>query len=101
MLNRGYQTLTIDFSITEELQEAIDAFMNHINHENGLSEDCYRSEILFWLKDAEKKLSREQFESLKQYYVLGGIYKFLGYPWEFDKAHMNTSLEDWFNGQNR
>ncbi|MBP5231381.1 MAG: hypothetical protein ILO68_06580 [Clostridia bacterium] len=48
--------------------------MHHINFENGLSEDCYRSEIYFWLKDMREKMPVEEYESLRDYYVFGGIY---------------------------
>lgn len=90
MLSRGYQKLEIDFPITEDLENAINIFVHHINYESGTSEDCYRTEIHFWLKDSQKRLTSEQYETIKQYYVLGGIYKSVGYPpWEIKKTHTN------------
>lgn len=79
---RKYRRLDINFSLTEELELTIGTFMQHINEESGTSEDCYRSEIDFWLKDAlgRKKICRDQYELLKDYYVHGGIYAELGNP---------------------
>ncbi|MBQ3702496.1 MAG: hypothetical protein II885_07040 [Oscillospiraceae bacterium] len=87
---RGYEKLPISFPIPRELDAAIDCFVNHINIESGTSEDCYRSEIEFWLKDAQRKLTPEQFDTLKCYYVLGGIYSTIGYPWDVDKYHISN-----------
>lgn len=83
--SRGYKKLSLDFQIPSELNGAINCLVNHINTESGTSEDCYRSEIEFWLKDAQKGLTQEQFDLLKRYYVLGGIYSEIGYPWDVDK----------------
>ncbi len=87
---RGYKRLPINFELPSELDGAINRFVNHINTESGTSEDCYRSEIEFWLKDAQKGLTREQYDLLKQYYVLGGIYSANGYPWDVDRSHINS-----------
>ena len=73
--NYHYEKLEIPFDLPEELENAIDTFLNHINYEYGMSEDCYRSEIHFWLKDLYGKISEEDYEKLKNYYVHGGIYK--------------------------
>ena len=73
--NHHYDKLKIPFDLPEELENAIDTFLNHINYENGMSEDCYRSEIHFWMKDLYGKISEEDYEKLKNYYVHGDIYK--------------------------
>ena len=73
--NYHYEKLKIPFDLPEELENAIDTFLNHINYENGMSEDCYRSEIHFWLKDLYGKISEKDYEKLKKYYVHSGIYK--------------------------
>lgn len=69
-----YKPLEIDFKISEELQKAIENFINCINSENSLSEDCHRSEIDFWIK-ADTHLTQEQYITLRDYYTFGGIYK--------------------------
>ena len=71
---RPFKRLNIDCQLTPELDEAIDVFLNHINNENGKSEDCYRSEIHAWLKELYGKIPADQYDALKQYYVHGGIY---------------------------
>jgi hypothetical protein len=71
---KHYQKLDIDFPISKQLSDAIDAFINHINNENGMSEDCYRDEIDFWLKDSYGKITEEQYDMIKRYYVWGKIY---------------------------
>ena len=70
-----YRKLEIDFEITPELSKAIDDLMNNINNGDGMSEDCYRCEIEFWLKDSFERLNRDQYQTLKEYYVLGDIYR--------------------------
>lgn len=75
-MNERYHALNIDYAISQQLQRAIDDFLYHINYEDGTSEDCYRSEIHFWLKDElDHGMSFQQFEQLKEYYVLGGVFK--------------------------
>lgn len=84
-MNKKYEKLNINFPISKELENAIDLFMESINKKGGSAEDCYRSEIDFWIKDCKyykHKLTDEQYNLLRNYYVLGGIYKDLGYPWE-------------------
>ena len=71
---KQYKKLEIDFPISKELNDAINTFMHHINDESGTSEDCYRDIIEFWLKDSHGKLTENQYQMLKDYYVLGGIY---------------------------
>ncbi|MBQ9050591.1 MAG: hypothetical protein IJ126_08350 [Lachnospiraceae bacterium] len=77
-----YYKLDIDFELTEELGRAIDDLLHHINHENGRSEDRYRMEIDFWLRDALQrgKISRDQYDAVARYYIHGGIYKDAGNP---------------------
>ena len=70
-----FRKLEMDADLSPELESAIDVFLNHINFENGLSEDCYRSEIEFWLKDMYGKLPANDYQKLRDYYVLGGIYR--------------------------
>ena len=74
MTDSKYQKLKLKSPISEELEAAIDVFINYINNSDGQSEDCYRSEIEFWLKDAKSTMSQEQYDAVKKYYVLGGIY---------------------------
>lgn len=74
MSDEKYQKLELQEPISEELEEAINVFMEHINNGDGLSEDCYRTEIYFWLKDAVNIMSQEQYDAIKRYYVFGGIY---------------------------
>ncbi len=69
-----YEKLPIDFRISEELQCFIDRFVDYLNNSDGESEDYYRYEIEFWLKDLKPKLTDDQYYMLKQYYVKGGIY---------------------------
>ena len=85
MFSRKYKPLQINIELSDELKWAIDSFLNYINHESGSAEDCYRSEIHFWLKDSYGKLSSEDYEVLKSYYVHGGIYAEYGYPYEYDE----------------
>ncbi len=70
-----YCKLQISYKISQELEDAIDNFLDYINNERGSCEDCLRSEINIWLKDSYNKLSPEQYDELKAYYVHGGIYK--------------------------
>ena len=73
--NYHYEKLKIPFDLPEELENAIDTFLNHINYENGMSEDCDGRDIHFWLKDLYGKISEKDYEKLKNYYVHSGIYK--------------------------
>ena len=84
--SRGYKKLNVDYILSPELTNAIDNFMYHINYESGMSEDCYRSEIEFWLKDSYDRLLPDQYEEIKRYYVLGYIYAGKGYPWKTDSV---------------
>lgn len=72
-----YTELGIDFEITPQLQNAINDLLNHVNNEDGSSEDMYRCEISFWLKDAFDRsvVDRSQYELLNDYYVHKGIYR--------------------------
>ncbi len=72
---KNYQKLQISYRISQELEKAIDDFLDYINNERGSCEDCLRSEIDIWLRDSYHKLSPEQYAELKAYYVHGGIYK--------------------------
>jgi hypothetical protein len=85
-MNRGYKKIYVG-TLTKELENAIEIFMNHINTESGTAEDCYRSEIYLWLKDAKDKITEEQYGIVKEYYVLGGIYASKGSPREYDAYH--------------
>ena len=67
--------MKLSFPISKELDEAIDIFLKYINETDGMSEDCYRDEIDFWLKDNQPKLTEQQYRQLKDYYVLGGIFE--------------------------
>ena len=69
-----YKPLEISFVISEPLKKAINDFINCINSDDSSSEDCYRSEIDFWIK-AQKNLTKEQYNLLREYYTFGGIYK--------------------------
>ena len=84
---RPYKKLFLSFPILEELDDEIDALMNHIRIGNGMSEDCYRSEIEAILKYCLRShhLTTEQYEMLKSYYVNGGLYEEYGLPYEYDK----------------
>ena len=53
----------------------VDVSRPWVYHENGMSEDCYKSEIHFWLKDLYGNISEKDYKKLKNYYVHGGIYK--------------------------
>ena len=86
-LSRKYTPLSIDVKLSDELTAAINALMEYINFGSGSAEDCYRDEVDFWLKDSFGKLPDDVYRTLKQYYVLGGIYAENGYPWEYDKKH--------------
>ena len=90
-----YKKLEIDFPISEGLQKAIDDLMNEINYTNGSCEDLYRSEIEFWLKNEYfdcKRITGEQYEKLKRYYVLGDIYKEMGKP--YARRKKETSIKN-------
>lgn len=71
-----YKKLDIDFKLPEMLEDAIDRFLYHINHEDGNCEDCYRDEINFFLKECmdTHSITSEQIELLREYYVWRGIY---------------------------
>ena len=71
---KHYEKLDIDFPISKQLSNAIDAFLDNINNGNGSCEDCYRDEIEFWLKDSYGKLTEKQYDMIKRYYVWGEIY---------------------------
>ena len=72
---RPFKKIDLPFPISEELSHAIDVFLEYINSQDGMLEDCYRSEIHFWLKDSAEKLTPDQYNLIKDYYVLGGIFK--------------------------
>lgn len=86
MKEERYKPLNIDFSISEDMQNAIDLFLKYINNKNesGLSEDCYRADIDVLLKDEynKKKISIDEFNILRNYYVKGQIYGKDGCPWQ-------------------
>ena len=86
MKNRGYQKIDVG-ELPEELEEAIDIFIHHINCESGTSEDCYRSEIDSIVKYEKRrgKITEEQYDALKECYVHGGIYKAKGRPRDLDR----------------
>ena len=72
----AYRKLDIDTPLSDGLQTAIDNFVEYINTQDGLTEDCYRTEIDIWIKDMymQGQLSDHDYEMLREYYVLGGIY---------------------------
>ena len=84
-----YKQFPLGFPITEELAQAINDLMNHINNTDGGSEDRYRCEIEFWLKDAlmRNRINRDQYQTLKDYYVHCGIYEEFGRPQDYYKSH--------------
>lgn len=87
LLSRQYKPLSINTKLSDELTAAINSFIEYINYGSGSAEDCYRDEVDFWLKDSFGKLSDADYRTLRQYYVLGGIYAENGYPWEYDKKY--------------
>ena len=89
--SREYKPLQVSVMLSDELMLAINSFLDYINHESGSAEDCYRDEVDFWLKDSFDKLSSEEYEALRSYYVLGGIYAEYGYPYEYDMKHDQRS----------
>ena len=86
MEGRGYRKIDIG-ELPEELAGAIDVFMYHINFESGTSEDCYRTEIDSCAKYAKRtgKITEEQYDALKEYYVHGGIYDSKGRPRDLEE----------------
>ncbi|MBQ6133022.1 MAG: hypothetical protein IJI65_02600 [Lachnospiraceae bacterium] len=68
-----YEKLEIDFEIPDFLSDRIDDFVEYLNTSDGLSEDCYRTEIGLMIRDAE--LPPDKQKLLKDYYEWGGIYK--------------------------
>ena len=72
---RPFKKIDLPFPISEDLSHAIDVFLEYINTQDGMLEDCYRDEIEFWLKDSAEKLSADQYNLIKDYYVFEGIYK--------------------------
>ncbi len=72
--NKIYKRLEVDFELPDYLEEEIEAFLNHINNENGLSEDCYRVEIQLMIRDTPS-FTAEQKQLLYNYYARGGIYE--------------------------
>ncbi len=85
-----YEKLKVDFKIPEDIEKMIDQFLYHINNEDGFSEDYYRSELSFMLKEFNIKLTKEQIDILQEYYVDGGIYTDGKYPWR-GKEKVDTS----------
>ena len=69
-----YKKIEIDYIISEELNKFINEFVEYLNNSDGESEDYYRYEIDFWLKDYKDRLTDEQYNILREYYVRGGIY---------------------------
>lgn len=60
MRNRGYEKISV----------------------GKLTEDCYRTEIDCCVKHAKRmgKISDEQYDAVKSYYVYGGIHETKGHP---------------------
>ncbi len=87
-----YEKYKLDFSITEELDQAIEDLMHHINNTDGGSEDRYRAEIDFWLKDAlmRNRINHDQYQELRDYYVLCEIYREYGRPQDLYKKEENN-----------
>ena len=75
------QPLELDFEVPQSLQRDIDDFLEYLRTDDTQSlEDCYRTEIdceLRWCL-REAKISREQYQLLKDYYVHKGIYSITG-----------------------
>lgn len=68
-----YRKLEIDFKLSDFLEEEIEKFLNHVNNENGLSADCFQTEIKLMIRDSDN-LTEEQRQLLLNYYVWGGIF---------------------------
>lgn len=74
-----YQKLDISFDIPEELEHDIDEYIKYLNDVEGegigVTDDCYRTEILCTLNWClrESILDGEQIKQLKDYYVWCGI----------------------------
>ena len=81
MRNRGYEKISVG-KLTEELEQAIDTLLDHINTGSGTSGDYYRTEIDCCVKHAKRmgKISDEQYDAVKSYYVYGGIHETKGHP---------------------
>lgn len=75
MSDEKYQKLELQEPISEELEDAINVLMDHINNGDRCCEDCYRTEIYCCLKYEKNNMSKEQYDTLKEYYVFGGIYE--------------------------
>ena len=72
-----YEKLEIDFAIPEDLEEAIDIYVNVLNTQERPADDCYRSEIMVILNWCyrERLLTDEQLKMLRDYYVHKGIHR--------------------------
>ena len=75
-------------NVSDDLYSLIRDFVDYLNTtDNGLSEDCYRTEIdceINWEKTHDI-LSEEDADVLKEYYVFGGIY---------DRSQRDVHIED-------
>ena len=78
MKEARFHRLKIDYELSEALNNAIDDLLGELNESDGMSEDCYRTEIDCWIKDYRRHLTEDQYAELRNYYVLGGIYKVYG-----------------------
>ena len=70
-----YKPLKIDFPIPEDLEDIINQYLHHLNYEDRMSIDYYRTEIQLILNWCfrESLLTDEQIELLRNYYQYNGI----------------------------
>ena len=72
-----YEELTTEFNIPEDVLFEIKRCVDDLNNNKGNLQDWYRTEVDLSLKDNlnRKKITREHYKLLRDYYVLGGIKK--------------------------
>ena len=75
-----YELLKVDFEIPNLIQNDINRFLDALNNGNTSCEDCYRTEIDCDLKMFYDEMKRENIETLRDYYVRGGMYEEFGDP---------------------
>ena len=69
------KALEIKSKIPEDMQEMIDAYIDHMNNGNGLLADIYQVELSLMIRDYKDCFTSDEVEALKKYYARSGMLK--------------------------